>query len=79
MDDNNEFFNDIELQYDCWQERSCTISDNWELSPDDCTCSLTEQNIVIHDHNDATILYLRKQGKFDKFISPDEGLFERNM
>ena len=20
-----------------------------------------------------------KQGKFDKFISPDEGLFERNM
>ena len=22
---------------------------------------------------------LQKQGKFDEFISPDEGLFERNM
>ena len=26
---------------------------------DDCTCSLTEQNIGINDHNDdATILYI---------------------
>ena len=24
--------------------------------PDDCTCSLTEQNIAINDHNDAMIL-----------------------
>ena len=24
--------------------------------PDDCTCSLTEQNITIIDHNDSTIL-----------------------
>ena len=24
--------------------------------PDDCTCSLNEQNIAINDHNDAMIL-----------------------
>ena len=24
--------------------------------PEDCTCSLTEQNIAINDHNDAMIL-----------------------
>ena len=34
----------------------CSVSDSFkELSPDDCTCSLTEQNIVINDHNDAMI------------------------
>ena len=27
--------------------------------PDDCTSSLTEQNIAIHDHNDAMITFLR--------------------
>ena len=27
--------------------------------PDDCTCSLTEQNIAINDHYDAMILYTR--------------------
>ena len=27
-------------------------------SSDDCTCSLTEQNIVINGHNDAMILYI---------------------
>ena len=59
MDDNNEFLNDIELQYDCSQERSCTLSDSFkELHPDDCTCSLTQQNIAINDHNDAIILYI---------------------
>ena len=26
--------------------------------PDDCTCSLTEQNITTNDHNDAMILYI---------------------
>ena len=26
--------------------------------PDDCTCSLTEQNIAINGHNDAMILYI---------------------
>ena len=25
--------------------------------PDDCTCSLTEQNIAINDHNDAIYRY----------------------
>ena len=25
---------------------------------DDCTCSLTEQNIAINDHSDAMILYI---------------------
>ena len=59
MNDYNEFLNDIELQYDCLQEKSCTISDSFkELIPDDCTCSLTEQNMVINDHNDAMILYI---------------------
>ena len=26
--------------------------------PDNCTCSLTEHNIAINDHNDAMILYI---------------------
>ena len=26
--------------------------------PDDCTCSLTEQNIAINDHNNAMILFI---------------------
>ena len=25
--------------------------------PDNCTCSLTERNIAINDHNDAMLLY----------------------
>ena len=41
------------------EERSCKISDSYkELGPDDCICYLTEQNIVINDHNDAMILYI---------------------
>ena len=26
--------------------------------PDECTCSLTEQNIALNDHNDAMILFI---------------------
>ena len=41
------------------EERSCKISDSFkELGPDDCIRHLTEQNIVINDHNDAMILYI---------------------
>ena len=29
--------------------------------PDDCTCSITEQNIAIHEHNDVMI---RSIGQF---------------
>ena len=47
--------------------RSCTIVDKKDhvqylrfqkAIPVDCTCSLTEQNMAINDHNDAMILYI---------------------
>ena len=56
MDDNNEF----KMTSSC-----CTIvyrKDHVQYLqferaiPDDCTCSLTEQNITIIDHNDSPIL-----------------------
>ena len=43
----------------------CTIVDRKDhvqylqfqrFTPDDCTCSLTEQNIAINDHDEAMIL-----------------------
>ena len=45
----------------------CTINDRKDqvqylqfqrAIPDDCTCSLTEQNIAINYHNNAMILYI---------------------
>ena len=59
MDDNNEFFKwhrvavrllTGKIMYNIWQFQRA-ISD-------DCTCSLTEQNIAINDHSDAMILYI---------------------
>ena len=34
--------------------------------PDDCTLSLTEQNIAINDHNDAMILYIGRYRSIQK-------------
>ena len=36
--------------YNIWQFKKAI--------PDDCKCSLTEQNIAINDHKDAMILYI---------------------
>ena len=55
MDDNNEFLNDIEL---LTGEIVYNVKQCQRAIPDDCTCSLTEQNIAINDHDDAMILYI---------------------
>ena len=30
----------------------------YQLNPDDCTCSLAEHNIAINDHNDVMVLFI---------------------
>ena len=40
-------YNDNKLQYDCYQERPCTISDVSKSYSDNCACSLTEQNTTL--------------------------------
>ena len=52
MDDNNEF-----LKWHRVVVGLLTGKLQFQRAiPDDCTCSLTEQNIATNDHNDAMIL-----------------------
>ena len=58
MDDDNEFLitsscNTIDDKKDHVQYLQYQ-----RAIPDDCTCSLTEQNIAINDHHDAMILHV---------------------